>query len=441
MRVFLRLDTMSQKFTNNATALITSNITTGSLSFTIESAFADRYPALVSGDWFVGTLQNIAGDIEVIRVNKRDVGSNAIQNVVRAQEGTTALTFSAGEAVFSVRATAAHHQGVADHVVSNTAAHSAAAITFFPTDDITSSTVQSAIEEVRADAATMDATRAATAASAALLKVAITDLVAQTHTNYTSSGAAPAFAITPTPAITAYTPGIRYQVTAHAASTPLTTNTLNVSGLGALSIKRYSGGGSKLAATFSAGQILEVMFDGADFVVLNATQVFDEPPGDIRISMSPTQAPGTRRVLVQGQAILMASYPTLEFLWCGSLLNSHIDPLERADFFYRCSDPLNPNTTRGDSGAYLLLPPAGYFLRPINTGSTGADASRKRFKLQEDDNKAHTHGMNLTPYTNYTPDNWTGASSPYNAANTLNTASSGSEGRPKNFGAYVWLCY
>lgn len=423
---------MSQKFTNNATALITSNITTGSLSFTIESAFADRYPALVSGDWFVGTLQNIAGDIEVIRVNKRDVGSNAIQDVVRAQEGTKALTFSAGEAVFSVRATAAHHQDTVNHIASTAGAHAASAVAFSPTADISAVTVQAAIEEVRADAVALDAAQTLVVAA----KVSIADLVAQTHTALTTSGTSPAFVATPAAPLTAYAPFQRFQIKAHAAGGLV--NTVNFSGLGAKSIKQYDSSGAKVDAVFVINQVMDMVYDGTDFVVFNAPG-YSEPAGDYHLSASPTQPPGTRRILVQGQPVLRATYPTLDFLWCGSTLNNHVDPLQKADFYYRCTDPLNPSTTRSDAGAYMVLPPAGYFPRPINTGSTGADASRARFKLQEDDNKAHTHTYQaeLTPTSMYIS-----TEIGYRGRDTGTTSSSGgAEARPKNFAGYLWLSY
>lgn len=428
-----------QQFTNNASALITSNITPASLSFTIESAFADRFPVLVGGDWFIGTLQSSAGDIEVIRVNKRDVGSNAVQNVVRAQEGTTALSLSAGEAIFSVRATAAHHQATSDHMIDADDAHPSSAISFAPTVDIESTNAQAAIEEAYTKLT------AAIALASGLLgssKVSITDLVAQTHTFYTTAGTAPDFTITPVPAITAYTRQ-RFQIKAHAAGST-DTSTLNVSGLGAKAIKRYGPSGSKLPVRFAENQYLDIFYDGADMVVLNAPSV-SEAPGDVAFSYTPTQAPGTSRILVQGQCIQIALYPSLAFLWCGSTYNNNVDPNLKADFFYKCADPMNPSATRSDLGGWLKLPDAGYFLRSMNTAPTGVDGGRNPYKNQLDDNKDHTHtsagtrtGMDAAnPGAAFFSSSGDFADfGPKDIAH-----SGGTEARPKNRPVYEWICY
>lgn len=374
-----------QRFTNNASALITSNITPSSLSFTIEAAFADKYPALVAGDWFIGTLQSSAGDVEVIKVNKRDVGSNAIQNVERAQEGTTALSLSAGEAIFSVRPTASLLQAVSDHLVDPEDAHAASAISFAPTADIDATNTQAALQQA------YDKLTTAIALASSLLgssKVSITDLIAQTHTQFTTTGVSPDYVLTPTPAITAYGRQ-RYQIKVHANGAS-DACTVNISGLGPKALKRYDAAGNKVPCRVFEGQLIDVVYDGMDLVVLNAPVIM-EAPGDVNFTLTPTQAPGTRRILIQGQCIQLALYPTLTFLWCGSALNNNADPNLKADFFYKCADPANPNGTRSDLGGYLKLPDPGYYFRTLNTGTTGLDAGRSPFKYQEQQLMDHEH--------------------------------------------------
>lgn len=424
-----------QRFTNNASALITSNIAPGSLSFTIESAFADRFPALVAGDWFIGTLQNSAGDVEVIRVNKRDVGSNAVQSVVRAQEGTTALSLSAGEAIFSVRATAAHHQQIADHVIDPDDAHAASAVSFAPTDDIDATNTQAAVEEV------LSKLTDAIALASGLLgssKVSISDLVAQTHTQYTSAGAAPSFTLTPMPAITSYTKQ-RLVMKAHAAGST-DDCTLNVSALGAKAIKRYDAAGGKVPFRFAEGQLLDLAYDGVDFVVLNAPVVM-QAPGDVTFTHTASQAPGTRRILVEGQCLQLALYPSLTFLWCGAEFNNNGDINLKADFFYRCNDPNNPEVTRSNTGAYLKLPDPGYFFRTLNRAITGVDAGRNAFKYQQDDNKAHTHTFRVDNLDGTDTSHPNGAGNRATGTSEPTSSNGGAEARPKNRPIYEWMAY
>lgn len=84
---------------------------------------------------------------------------------------------------------------------------------------------------------------------------------------FVTGGTAPAFTLTPVPAITAYALNQRFQVTFNAAGG--TTPTLNVSGLGPRNLKQYNSVGNKIAAIISSGQTSDVVCDGLDFVVLD----------------------------------------------------------------------------------------------------------------------------------------------------------------------------
>lgn len=92
------------------------------------------------------------------------------------------------------------------------------------------------------------------------------DIQRQIATAFTSAGAAPAFTLTPVPAITAYAASQRFRCKFHAAGTT-GSNTLNVSGLGAKSLKQYDSTGAKVAAVVAANQLADVEYDGTDFVV------------------------------------------------------------------------------------------------------------------------------------------------------------------------------
>ena len=90
----------------------------------------------------------------------------------------------------------------------------------------------------------------------------------QTWTAFTTGGVSGTFTLTPNPAITAYTAGQLFNVTFSAASSA--TNTINVSGLGAKSVKMYDSTGTKVASVFALNQISDIVYDGTDFVMLNS---------------------------------------------------------------------------------------------------------------------------------------------------------------------------
>jgi hypothetical protein len=89
----------------------------------------------------------------------------------------------------------------------------------------------------------------------------------QSLTAFTSTGTAPAFILTPVPAITAYAAAQCFQVTFSAAGGA--TPTLNVSGAGAKNLKQYDSGGNKVSAVITSGKVSDVVYDGTDFVVLD----------------------------------------------------------------------------------------------------------------------------------------------------------------------------
>uniref|UniRef100_UPI001910F761 hypothetical protein n=1 Tax=Gulbenkiania mobilis TaxID=397457 RepID=UPI001910F761 len=82
-----------------------------------------------------------------------------------------------------------------------------------------------------------------------------------------SAGVAPNFTLAPSPALAVYAAGQRFRVKFHAAGTG--GDTLNVSALGAKSIKQYDSTGSKIAAVIRAGQLADVEYDGVDWVILD----------------------------------------------------------------------------------------------------------------------------------------------------------------------------
>lgn len=89
-------------FANNASTTLSSSVTSGATSISVNSASA--FPSPTGSQYFYCTLQGISGTpIEIVKVT---AVSGTTFTVVRAQEGTTASAFSAGDKV-ELRLTAA----------------------------------------------------------------------------------------------------------------------------------------------------------------------------------------------------------------------------------------------------------------------------------------------------------------------------------------------
>ena len=88
---------------------------------------------------------------------------------------------------------------------------------------------------------------------------------AQTWTAFTSGGTSGVYTLTPVPAISAYVGGQRFNVMFNAVSA--STNTININGLGAKSLKMYNSAGTKIDAVFALNQVIDIIYDGTDFVM------------------------------------------------------------------------------------------------------------------------------------------------------------------------------
>ncbi|NWC11961.1 hypothetical protein HX776_24555, partial [Pseudomonas agarici] len=95
----------------------------------------------------------------------------------------------------------------------------------------------------------------------------------------------PSFTLTPSPAITAYAANQRFQVKFHAGGAG--SDTINVSGLGAKNLKQYDSSGNKISAVIQ-GQLTDVVYDGTDFVMLDAlpgnSQATETVLGSVKIA-------------------------------------------------------------------------------------------------------------------------------------------------------------
>lgn len=181
---------MSYLARNNAYSTLASPINNTATSITVATGHGDRFPVIVSPDYTYVALDNGLGAIEIVKVTARAAASDTM-TVVRAQEGTTAISHGAGVAV-ELRMTAGLVEDAMGHFADTTAAHAASAIGFTPTGNVASTNVQAAIAELDTEKQPVDATLTALAAVVTAANKLIYAIAADTFatTDLTAAGRA-----------------------------------------------------------------------------------------------------------------------------------------------------------------------------------------------------------------------------------------------------------
>ena len=93
---------MGIKLTNNAFGTLATGINSSATSITLTSGQGARFPTLSAGDYFYATLIDTSNNLEIVKCTAR---STDVLTVVRAQENTTARSYSTGDRV-EIRITA-----------------------------------------------------------------------------------------------------------------------------------------------------------------------------------------------------------------------------------------------------------------------------------------------------------------------------------------------
>ena len=87
---------MGLKLKNDAVSRLASGISSSATTITLTPGTGLLFPTLSTGDYFPATLIKSDGSREIVRVTAR---STDVLTVIRAQEGTTALTFNANDRI------------------------------------------------------------------------------------------------------------------------------------------------------------------------------------------------------------------------------------------------------------------------------------------------------------------------------------------------------
>lgn len=87
---------MAVLLANNATSKLASSLTAAATTLSVTTGEGAKFPSPTGGDWFPLTLIKSSGALEILRCTAR---SGDVFTVTRAQEGTAAQAFSAGDRV------------------------------------------------------------------------------------------------------------------------------------------------------------------------------------------------------------------------------------------------------------------------------------------------------------------------------------------------------
>jgi hypothetical protein len=94
---------MGIKLTNNAFGTLAAGINSSATSITLTTGQGARFPTLSAGDYFYATLIDTSNNLEIVKCTAR---STDVLTVTRAQENTTARSYSTGDRI-EIRITAA----------------------------------------------------------------------------------------------------------------------------------------------------------------------------------------------------------------------------------------------------------------------------------------------------------------------------------------------
>jgi hypothetical protein len=99
---------MAIKFTNNASAELASSINNSVTTIVVAAGQGSKFPVLGSGDYFYATLVDPSNNLEIVKVTERSTDTLTVE---RAQDGTTAKSYNAGDRI-ELRPVAAVFNGI-----------------------------------------------------------------------------------------------------------------------------------------------------------------------------------------------------------------------------------------------------------------------------------------------------------------------------------------
>ena len=229
------------------------------------------------------------------------------------------------------------------------------------------------------------------------------------------SGSSTAYVITPVPAITAYTKGQRFTTLIGNANTT-TTPTLNVSGVGAKTIKK-NGTLALAVGDLPAGAMVEFIYDGTNMQVLSGLN--SEPTGSMKLWGASSAPAGY--VLGDGSAISRTGANAALFAVYGTTYGSGNGTTTFNVPDFRGRVPVGVGTGTGGGASGTGAPTGGSALTAVSLGTWKGEESHTMTTAEL---VAHTH----TVPTNTASSNVGSQSVPQSVSAANSSVTSASEG-------------
>lgn len=147
---------MAVLVTNNASTTLLAGVSSGDLTLTVPIGLGDLFPVIVAPDIAYLTLENAAGNIEIVKATARASGADSI-TVVRGQDGTSALAWLAGDAL-GLRPTAALINDIVADIVGKEDATNKGAANGYASLDASSKVQEVALQADTLTSVTADST-------------------------------------------------------------------------------------------------------------------------------------------------------------------------------------------------------------------------------------------------------------------------------------------
>ena len=141
---------MSYIITNNAFSTLAGAVVPTDSVIAVATGQGDRFPVVVTPDYSYITFEDTAGHIEICKLISRAAASDVL-TIVRGQDNTVARSWSSGDIVEGRIIAALLNTAIA-HTGATYNAHAASAIAFSPVASIASTNVQAAITELESEA-------------------------------------------------------------------------------------------------------------------------------------------------------------------------------------------------------------------------------------------------------------------------------------------------
>ncbi|MFS2103555.1 hypothetical protein [Ralstonia sp. Ralssp135] len=163
----------------------------------------------------------------------------------------------------------------------------------------------------------------------------------QAGTAFTTGGTAPAFTLTPSPAITSYVAGQRFRVNFNAVGTT-GANTLNINGLGAVGLAQYGPDGAINPAVIPGNLLTDVEYNGSLMIVL-------DPVSSGYVGLLPVSAS------VASNALTCTLSPTALAFRSGTLSSGAVTPLSTGSLSITVPSGATLGTVSGTQAMLALL--------------------------------------------------------------------------------------